>query len=83
MPGIWGRETDVSHDGDHHVFLHVELSGVKTPGMSEGGKLTSRKDLFQEFTGRESTAHDYPSVAVRSELEQAKRTAVGQCWHQH
>jgi hypothetical protein len=47
------------------MLFHVELSGVKTPGVSEGGKLASRKDLLQEFTCRETAIHDRPSAAVR------------------
>ena len=68
--GIWGGiETDVSHDDDHHVLLHVELSGVKTPGVSEGSKLTSRKDVLQEFACREAAIHNQPSTAARGGLE--------------
>jgi hypothetical protein len=74
-----GIKTDVSHDGDHHMLLLVELPGVKAPGVSEGGKLVSRKDLLQEFTCRETTIHDQPSVFVREGLEWAGRTATGQC----
>ena len=81
--GIWGSKTGVSHDGDYHMLLHVERSGVKTPGVSEGGKSTGRKDLFHEFTDWESAAWDCPSVTVRDELERAKLTAVGRRWHQH
>lgn len=59
------------------MLLHVELSRVKTPGMSEGVKFGSRKDLLQEFTCRESAAHGQPSVGVRSESERVRRTVTG------
>ena len=81
---IWGIETSVSHDGDHHVLLHVELAGVKAASVAEGGKSVSRKDLLQEFTGRETAIHDKPSVAacvcvcVGGGLEWTGRTAAGQ-----
>jgi hypothetical protein len=75
---IWGIETDVSHDGDHHVLFHVELAGVETPGISEGGKSASRKDLLQEFTCRETAISARPSVAAREGLKRAGRTATGQ-----
>ena len=70
---VGGSETDICHDGNHHVFLHVEPSGVKTPGMSKGGKFGSRKDLLQEFTRRESTRRGRPSVGVRTELDRTRR----------
>ena len=75
---IWGIETGVSHDGDHHMLLHVELSGVKTPGVSESGRLASRKDLLQEFTCRETTIHNKPSATACDSSERAGRTATGQ-----
>ena len=75
--GIGGREADVGHDGDHHMLLHVELSGVETPGISKGGKPMSRKNLLQEFTRRKSATHDQLSVVAREELERARRTATG------
>jgi hypothetical protein len=49
------------------VLFHVELSRVKTPGVSESGKLASRKDLLQEFTCRETTIHDQPSVFIHGD----------------
>jgi hypothetical protein len=51
------------------MLFHVELSGVKTPGVSKGGKLASRKDFLQEFTHRETAIHDKPSVAACGRLE--------------
>ena len=75
--GIRGVEADVSHDGDHHMLLHVEPSGVKTPSISEGGKLVSRKDLLQEFTCWESATHDQLSVVVRRMLGPTERTVAG------
>ena len=61
------------------MLLHVKLAGVKAPGISEGGKLASRKDLLQEFTCRETAIRDKPLVTVCGGLERAGRTAAGQC----
>lgn len=74
---IGGSKPDIGHDGDHHMLLHIEFSGVKTPCTSECGKLMSRKDLLQEFTGRESATCNYPSVVDSGEFEREKRTAAG------
>jgi hypothetical protein len=60
------------------MLLHVEPPGVKTPGVSESGKLAGRKDLLQEFTCRETAIHDKPSAAACEGLERAGRTATGQ-----
>ena len=60
------------------MLLHVELSGVKTPGVSEGGKLAGRKDLLQEFTCRKTAIHDQPSVTVCEGLERVGCTATAQ-----
>ena len=60
------------------MLLHVELPRVKVPGVSEGGKLASRKDLLQEFTCQETAIHGKSSVAGRGGLERARRTATGQ-----
>jgi hypothetical protein len=60
------------------MLLHVELAGVKTPSVSEGGKLASRKDLLQEFTCRETAIRDKPSAAACGRLERAGLTATGQ-----
>ena len=79
---IWGRETDISHNSDYDMFLHVKFPGVKAPGVPKGGKLVGREDLLQKFTGWEGTSYDHPSAVVRTELGWAKRTATGQRWHQ-
>lgn len=79
---IGGRETDVGHDGDHHMFLHVELSGIETPGVSEGIEFTRWEDLLQQFTGREGATYKYPLVIFRMGLKRTERTAAGQHWHQ-
>jgi len=75
--GIGGGETNVSHDGNHHMLLHVERSGVETPGISEGSKSPSRKDLLKEPTNRESATYDFPLFVIRGELLRMKRTATG------
>lgn len=75
--GIRGGKTDVGHDGDHHMFLHVEPSGIKAPGTSKSGKLASRKDILKEFTDRESAICDYPSVVIHGGLKWTKPTATG------
>ena len=59
------------------MLLHVELPGVKAPGVSEGGESASRKDPLQEFTCRKTTIHDRPSAAVRGGKEWVGRTATG------
>jgi hypothetical protein len=50
------------------MLLHVKLARVKAPGVSECGKLASRKDLLQEFSCRETAIHGQSSVAVRGGL---------------
>lgn len=62
---IRGRETDVSHDGDHHMLLHVEMSGVKAPGVPECIEFAGWEDLLQEFTGREGARYQYPLVVFQ------------------
>jgi hypothetical protein len=59
------------------MLLHVELPGVKTPGVSKGGKLASRKDLLQEFTCRETATQGTPSAAVRGGLERRDAQQLG------
>lgn len=46
------------------MLLHVELSRVHAPGISESGEIPSRKGLLKKFTGRVGTTHDFPSVAM-------------------
>jgi len=75
--GIGGGETNVSHDSNRHMLLHVERPGVKTPGISEGGKFPSRKDLLKEPTSRESATYNSPLFVIRGELLRMKRTATG------
>ena len=48
-----GVESNVRHDSDHDVLLEIELAGVETPCVTEGGELSGREDHIQEFTGRE------------------------------
>jgi len=66
--GVGGGEADVSHNGDHHMLFRVEFSRVEAPGISEGGKLMSRKNLLHKFTCRESAVYNYPSAAIHWEL---------------
>ena len=47
-------ESNICHNGDYHVLLEIEFSGVKTPHMTKGGELPCREDRFQEFSSRES-----------------------------
>ena len=47
-------ESNICHNGDHHVLLEIEFSGVKTPHVTKGSELPGREDRFQEFAGRES-----------------------------
>ena len=49
----WEGESNICHNGDHHVLLEIELPGVKTPRITKGGELPSREDRFQEFSSRE------------------------------
>ena len=44
-------KSDICHDSDHNVFLEIELAGVETPYVTEGGELPGREDRFQEFAG--------------------------------
>ena len=46
------------------MLLHVELSRVHAPGISESCEIPSRKDLLKKFTGRVGTTHDSPSVVM-------------------
>ena len=48
--GVGRRETDVCHDCDDHVLLHVELARVEAPGITEGVKLGDGKDGLEQFT---------------------------------
>ena len=50
---VWEGESNIRHNSDHHVLLEIELPGVQTPRVTEGGELPSREDQFQEFTSRE------------------------------
>ena len=50
---VWGRESDICHDSDNHVLFKIELPGVETPCVAEGGELPGREDRFQEFSSRE------------------------------
>ena len=60
------------------MFLHVELSRVKTPGISEGGETPSREDLLKEPTDRESATYDSPLFVIGGKLHRMKRTAAEQ-----
>ena len=62
-------EANISHDGDHDMLLLVEFTRVDAPGISEGCKLMSRKNLLQKFTCRESAAHDHSSGMIHWKLE--------------
>ena len=35
---VRGSEPDISHDGDNHVLLHVELARVEAPRVTESGE---------------------------------------------
>ena len=50
---VWGIESDICHDGDHHVLLEVELARVETPRVAKGGKLLGGEDRLQEFSSGE------------------------------
>jgi hypothetical protein len=73
---VWGRESDISHDSDHRLLLHIKFPRVEAPSVPKGGKIASWEDLLQEFTGWEGTGHDRPSAVARTGLEGAKRTAT-------
>ena len=45
--GVRGSESDVGHDGDNHVLLHVELSRVEIPRIAESGELLVGKDNLE------------------------------------
>ena len=53
IAGVWGRESDVRHNSNYHVLLEIELPGVETPSVTEGGELRGREDRLQEFSSRE------------------------------
>ena len=53
--GVRGNESDVGHDGDDHVFLHVELSRVEIPGVAESGELSVGEDNLEQLAGGKST----------------------------
>lgn len=53
--GVGGSETDVGHDGNDHVLLHVKFSGVEAPGVPESGVLGCGEDGLKNFTGGVST----------------------------
>ena len=53
LASVRGEESDICHDSDHHVLLEIELPGVETPRVTEGGELPGREDRFQEFSSRE------------------------------
>jgi len=48
-----GGESDVYHNGDHHVLLEVEFTRVEAPCITDGGELPDEEDPFPEFTGGE------------------------------
>ena len=48
--GEWGG---ICHDSDHHVLLEIELPGVETPCVPEGGELPRREKRLQELASRE------------------------------
>jgi len=49
----WERQPDICHNGDNHVFLEIEPSGVEAPGVTKGCEPPGGKDRFQEFASRE------------------------------
>lgn len=62
---VGSGEANVSHDGNHHVLLYVELSWVEAPRVPEGTKFASWEDLLQEFTSWEGTAYHNLSAVVQ------------------
>ena len=52
ITSVWGRESGICHDNDHHVLLEIESPRVETPRVAKGGELSGREDRFQEFTSR-------------------------------
>ena len=42
VSGVRGSEPDIGHDGDYHVFFHVELARVEGPRVAESGELLVR-----------------------------------------
>ena len=39
VSGVRGRKSDVGHDGDNHVLLHVEPARVEAPRIAKSGEL--------------------------------------------
>ena len=42
-----GSESDVGHDGDDHMLLHVELARVEVPCVAESGELLIGEDCLE------------------------------------
>ena len=47
LSGVKSGESDVGHDGDDHVLLHVELARVEIPCAAESGVLLIGEDCLE------------------------------------
>ena len=47
VSGVRGREPNVGHDCDNHMFLHVELARIESPFVAESGEHLIGKGNFE------------------------------------
>ena len=59
VSGVRSGESDVGHDGDDHMFFHVELARIEIPRVAESGELLIGEGGLKQLAGGESTSEEF------------------------